>query len=150
PFETLQKAQLKEGLEPWSPFQNKKEWELACWLMESGASQGKIDHFLKVKKVKSSNIDPPFKNTHTFLQFIDSLPRGPAFTCTPMKITGNIKDTNRDFQTEILELWHHNPLECVAEILANPLFANNQVFKPEQVFRQQKDGVPSNCKYNEM
>ncbi|KAJ3859357.1 hypothetical protein EV359DRAFT_68232 [Lentinula novae-zelandiae] len=115
PFETLRKAQLKEGLEPWSPFQNKEEWELAHWLMESGASQGKIDQFLKLKK-----------------------------------ITGNIKDTNGDFRTEILELWHRNPLECVAEILANPLFANDQVFKPEQVFRQQKDGVPSNRKYNEM
>ncbi|KAJ3859939.1 hypothetical protein EV359DRAFT_75430 [Lentinula novae-zelandiae] len=67
-----------------------------------------------------------------------------------MKITGNIKDTNRDFQMEILELWHRNPLECVAEILSNPLFANHQVFKPEHVFWQQKDGVPSNREYNEM
>ncbi|KAJ3924658.1 MAG: hypothetical protein NXY57DRAFT_879277, partial [Lentinula lateritia] len=108
PFETLRKAQLKEGLEPWSPFQNKGEWELARWLMESGASQGKIDQFLKLTKVQSSNKDmkPPFKNTHTFLQFIDSLPRGPGFTCTPIKITGNIKDMNGDFRTEILELWH--------------------------------------------
>ncbi|KAJ4484469.1 hypothetical protein C8R41DRAFT_769753 [Lentinula lateritia] len=67
-----------------------------------------------------------------------------------MKIIGNIKDTNGDFRTEILELWHRNPLECVAEILANPLFANDQVFEPERVFRQQKDGVPSNREYNEM
>ncbi|KAJ4488961.1 hypothetical protein C8J55DRAFT_534745 [Lentinula edodes] len=149
PFETLRKAQLKEGLEPWSPFQNKEEWELARWLMESGASQGKIDQFLKLTKVRE-DMKPPFKNTRTFLQFIDSLPRGPGFTCTPMKITGNIKDTNGDFRTEILELWHRNPLECVAEILANPLFTNHQVFEPERVFRQQKDGVPSNREYNEM
>ncbi|KAH7880127.1 uncharacterized protein C8R40DRAFT_1158616 [Lentinula edodes] len=149
PFETLQKAQLKEGLEPWSPFQNKEEWELTRWLMESGASQGKIDQFLKLTKVRE-DMKPPFKNTRTFLQFIDSLPRGPGFTCTPMKITGNIKDMNGDFRTEILELWHRNPLECVAEILANPLFKNHQVFEPERVFRQQKDGVPSNREYNEM
>ncbi|KAE9388776.1 hypothetical protein BT96DRAFT_947351 [Gymnopus androsaceus JB14] len=51
PFEKLQKAQEVDEIEPWSPFQSQEEWELAHWLMELGASQGKINQFLKLKKV---------------------------------------------------------------------------------------------------
>ncbi|KAF9071298.1 hypothetical protein BDP27DRAFT_1219240 [Rhodocollybia butyracea] len=53
---------------------------------------------------------------------------------------------NGDFHTKILELWHRDPLECVAEILANPAFKDHQVY----IFQQQRDGVLLNREYNEM
>ena len=50
-FEILREKQKVEGLEPWFPFPSEDEWELARWLVESGASQSKIDSFLKLKAV---------------------------------------------------------------------------------------------------
>ncbi|KAJ3830867.1 hypothetical protein F5878DRAFT_514819, partial [Lentinula raphanica] len=131
-FERYRREQIQAGVQPWSPFQSEDEWELARWLMESGASQGKIDEFLKLKKIRN-DVQPQFRNKRNFLQYIDSLPRGPAFTCTPMKIVGDLKDESNDFLTKTLELWHRDPLECVAEILANPLFKEHQAYSPERV-----------------
>ena len=50
-FETLRERQKAEDLEPWFPFPSEDEWELARWLVESGASQSKIDSFMKLKTV---------------------------------------------------------------------------------------------------
>ncbi|KAF9064664.1 hypothetical protein BDP27DRAFT_1230135, partial [Rhodocollybia butyracea] len=143
-------AQKVEGLEPWFPFQSEDEWELAPWLMESGASQGKIDWFLKLNKIQN-DVKPSFQTKCAFLQYIDSLPQGPEFTCTPMKVIGDLKDADSNFWTETLELWHQDPLDCVAEILGNPLFENHQTYCPQHVFQQQQqDGSPFNQEYNEM
>ena len=50
-FEAYCEQQKAAKQEPWAPFGSEEEWELARWLMESGASQKKIDSFLKLKKV---------------------------------------------------------------------------------------------------
>jgi hypothetical protein len=50
-FEILRERQKAEGQEPWFPFPSEDEWELARWLMESAASQSKIDSFMKLKAV---------------------------------------------------------------------------------------------------
>ena len=50
-FKILREKQAAEGWEPWFPFPSKDKWELAHWLMESGASHSKIDSFLKLKAV---------------------------------------------------------------------------------------------------
>jgi hypothetical protein len=50
-FEILREKQRAEGQEPWFPFPSEDEWELTQWLMESAASQSKIDSFLKLKVV---------------------------------------------------------------------------------------------------
>ena len=53
-FETLRERQKAKGLEPWSPFPSEDEWELTRWLVESGASQSKIDSFMKLEMVCTS------------------------------------------------------------------------------------------------
>ncbi|KAN0105690.1 hypothetical protein V8E52_010809 [Russula decolorans] len=45
PFEKLKRAQREENQEPWSPFANEEEWELARWLMTAGVSQARVDEF---------------------------------------------------------------------------------------------------------
>jgi hypothetical protein len=52
-FEILRERQKAEGQEPWFPFPSEDEWELARWLVESAASQSKIDSFLKLKAVRT-------------------------------------------------------------------------------------------------
>jgi hypothetical protein len=52
-FEILRERQKAEGQDPWFPFPNEDEWELARWLVESATSQSKIDSFLKLKAVRT-------------------------------------------------------------------------------------------------
>lgn len=53
PFEKLKRAQREENQEPWSPFANEEEWELARWLMTAGVSQARVDEFLKLSIVSA-------------------------------------------------------------------------------------------------
>lgn len=52
-FEHHFEHQRKAGDKPWAPFESEDEWELARWLMLSGASQKQINEFLKLNKVFS-------------------------------------------------------------------------------------------------
>ncbi|KAJ7574917.1 hypothetical protein C8J56DRAFT_802318 [Mycena floridula] len=144
-FEDFREEQKKHGDEPWAPFKSEEDWELARWLMESGASQTKINSFLKLKKIEETKA--PYKNSRNFLKFIDSLPRGPKFHCTPILVEGNLLNAKGEKCTEVLELWHRDPVECVAELLGNPAFAEHQQFAPERHYRDENG---TNREYNEM
>lgn len=50
-FEALREDQNRSDDPPWAPFETKKEWELARWLMICGISQSKINDFLKMEIV---------------------------------------------------------------------------------------------------
>ncbi|KAF8224593.1 hypothetical protein L208DRAFT_1510953, partial [Tricholoma matsutake] len=150
-FKILREKQRAEGQEPWFPFPSEDEWELACWLMESAESQSKIDSFLKLKAVHTHNLlsqrSEAYKNAHGFLKFVDTLPPGPKFSYTPLKVVGDTKDANCDNQIETLALWHCDPVECIAELLGNPSFCGKQQYAPQWVFRN-KNGT--NQEFREM
>ncbi|KAJ3859983.1 hypothetical protein EV359DRAFT_75404 [Lentinula novae-zelandiae] len=148
-FEIYREQQKADGSEPWEPFQSQDEWELACWLMESGASQTKIDSFLRLNKIRN-NVKPNFKDKRAFFRTIDLLPTGPSFSCTPMEVMGNLKDTNGENRTEVLELWHRDILECISELMGNPAFNEKQEYAPRREFREMKNGIPCNRQYSEM
>ena len=46
-FEKLRAEQQRQGLSPWTPFQDEEEWELAQWLMLN-VGQNATDKFLKL------------------------------------------------------------------------------------------------------
>lgn len=46
-FAQWREAQTKAGLEPWAPFENLEEWDLAQWLLLN-AGQNATDKFLKL------------------------------------------------------------------------------------------------------
>ena len=50
-FETMRNQQHKGQLGDYGPFMNQADWDLATWLMDSGASQTDIDKFLKLDVV---------------------------------------------------------------------------------------------------
>jgi hypothetical protein len=56
-------------------------------------------------------------------------------------------DANGDNRIETLELWHRDPIECIAELLGNPYFRGKQQYAPRLVFRN-KDGT--NREFGEM
>jgi hypothetical protein len=53
-FEEWRRDQKKKNQPPWSPFENREEWELVQWLITSGISQKKMDAFLKLNMVRVS------------------------------------------------------------------------------------------------
>lgn len=137
-FEILREKQRAEGQEPWFLFPSKEKWELAHWLMELAASRSMIDSFLNLKVVqclthdnhhsgliiisKVRGIAPAYKNVCEFLKYIDALPLGLKFSYTPLKVVGDMKNANGNNHIETLELWHHDPVECIAELFGNPSF----------------------------
>ncbi|KAJ7689553.1 hypothetical protein B0H17DRAFT_872490, partial [Mycena rosella] len=124
-FETLREQQRDAGRAPWYPFESEDQWELARWLMTSGLSQKKTDSYLKLKTVRTSvreGINPSFHNNRAFLKHIDALPEGPQWFCHPFELKGDEVDADGQPKTEIVELWHRDPLECIQELLGNPSF----------------------------
>ncbi|KAJ7458310.1 hypothetical protein B0H11DRAFT_2317943, partial [Mycena galericulata] len=117
-FEKLREEKTAAGRAPWEPFESEDEWELARWLVTSGTSQTKVDEFLKLKKVKEG-IDPSFHNNRALLQRIDALPQGPTWECYPFELVGDELGEDGKLRTEILEIWHRDPVECVRELLGN-------------------------------
>ncbi|KAF7311743.1 hypothetical protein MIND_00184500 [Mycena indigotica] len=151
PFEEWFEQKELAGEDACSPFPALDDWDLGRWLVRSGLSQGSIDEFLHLKTVREK-LDPPFATSRAFFKHIDALPTGPAWMCTPMTVAGDEIDADGKGKVEVIELWHRNPLECIAELLGNPVFKEDQVFKPMRLFRQ-KDSVTGelrNREYDEM
>ena len=88
-----------------------------------------------------------YKSAREIFKHIDALPPGPKISCTPLKVKGDLTDANGNNRLETLELWHHDPIECVAELLGNLFFRGIQQYAPLQVFRN-KDGT--NQEFGEM
>lgn len=53
---------------------------------------------------------------------IDSLPGGVEWKREEIVLKGDVKDGEGQEQTEVLELWFRDPVECVKELMGNPMF----------------------------
>ncbi|KAL1685054.1 hypothetical protein GGG16DRAFT_67074 [Schizophyllum commune] len=149
PFEALRETQLKRDLPPYAPFRSMDEWEHLRWLVTSGASQSKIDQYLKLNSIRAMGL--PFHNKYSLLKFIDKLPQAPAWSCRTWSVVGNIIGKDGKPLTEQIELWQRDPVECIKELLSNPAFKGKQAYAPCQVFSSLNangDGV--NREYDEM
>ncbi|KAF7303335.1 hypothetical protein MIND_00561200 [Mycena indigotica] len=148
-FEQLREEQKANGWEPWNPFKDLDEWELARWMATSGLSQGKMTEFLKLKVIQDK-VQPSFTNTQTFFELIDSLPSGPRWSCTPFVLTVDKVGLDGEQKTMTLEFWHRNILDCVRELLGNPQLGD-QAFEPRRIFTSKSEaGVGVNREYSEM
>ena len=76
-------------------------------------------------------MDPAFHNVRALLKRIDALPDGPDWTCTSFRVQGDVVDANGALKTEDVELWHRNPVECIKELLGNPVFKGKQFYAPK-------------------
>ena len=77
----------------------------------------------------------PFGNKGMFLKYIDGLPQGPQWTCTPLKIKGDLTDANGNICVEIAEVWHRNPVEVVQDLLDNASFEDCLKWTPQRKYR---------------
>ncbi|KAG6825409.1 hypothetical protein H0H92_003787 [Tricholoma furcatifolium] len=144
-FQKLQCKQEAAGLQPWAPFANESEWELARWLMTSGVSQTKMDAFLKLKSIRDG-VNLTFHNARSLLKRIDQLPRGPEWICQSFQLTGDEKDSDGKFLTQEIELWHRDPVECIKELLESSFIGDKNAYEPIRVYR---DEARTNREYSE-
>jgi hypothetical protein len=57
-----------------------------------------------------------------------------------MDVEGNIPDLEKNddgktMKTEKLELWFRNPIECIRELLGNPMFKDVTFYEPVKLYR---------------
>ena len=76
-----------------------------------------------------------FKNKHAFLKKIDNLPVGPAWHCDLVTVTGDLLGPNGKAQTEEVELWRRDIVDCVADLIGNTALRNCIVYEPVRVKR---------------
>ncbi|KAI0693752.1 hypothetical protein BC835DRAFT_1207867, partial [Cytidiella melzeri] len=119
------------------PFASKEEWEMAVWLIQN-VGHNKIEEFLKLAMVCAAHHENSqcAGSKYKFLQQIDSLPvtDGMKWTYKEVKVVSNLLDEDGKAMTEKLELWHHNPVECIRELIGNPASEEHMSYAPEQVY----------------
>ena len=139
-FESLCNTQVTRGESVWGSFSDEKDWELGQWILKSGTIQASMNELLQLKKVSkiflveyrvilkhcTSQFQKEgctsFHNSRSLFQKIDALLSGPKWTCELFEIEGDILNESGALQTETVELWHQNPVECIQELIGNPDF----------------------------
>ncbi|KAI5991711.1 hypothetical protein EDC04DRAFT_2587370 [Pisolithus marmoratus] len=143
-FESMEQVEAANEQSKWAPFQNEGEWELAHFLMKN-IGQTKMDEFLKLDIVQKSGMS--FDNAHSFLKYMDRLCTGLGWSCEMIDMEGDIVAEDGTLRHEQLELWWHDPVECVQELMGNPAFWDVMSYVPEHAYA---DADGENCIYDEM
>lgn len=94
-------------------------------------------------------IDTSFRNAYSLLKKIDSLPTGPPWTCNILEVTGDKEGDGGRRQTEVLELWARDPLDCIRELISNPIFKEHMAYAPERAYND-VDGLEESRVWDEM
>jgi hypothetical protein len=75
-----------------------------------------------------------FHNSQLLFQKINALPSGPEWICELFQVEGDIVDEDAACQTGTVELWHQNPVECVQELIGNPMFKQHMKYAPYRLY----------------
>ncbi|KAI6103380.1 hypothetical protein F5141DRAFT_962869, partial [Pisolithus sp. B1] len=135
-FESMQAAENM-----WAPFHSEEEWELARFLMKN-VGQTRMDEFLKLD-INSVSFD----NAWSLLKYVDKLHTGPAWMCEMIAVEGDIVTEDETLKCEQLELWWHDPVKCMWELMGNPAFQDVMSYVPECAYA---DAKGENHIYDEM
>jgi hypothetical protein len=74
------------------------------------------------------------------LGLIDDLPTtGPDWECDFIHITGDELDDAGNPLIEEVEFWRRDPIQCIRDLIGNPVFRNVMKYAPERVYCD-KDG----------
>ncbi|KAG2114057.1 hypothetical protein BD769DRAFT_1363927, partial [Suillus cothurnatus] len=65
---------------------------------------------------------------------VDKLPHGPAWSCKKVSIQGNQTNENGQLLHEDIELWTWDPVECIRDLIGNPLFKEHMVYTPASTY----------------
>ncbi|KAG1784333.1 uncharacterized protein HD556DRAFT_1446796 [Suillus plorans] len=131
-FESYRKYKKSMGEDEWAPFCDEEEWGLAEWLVKS-LGQTRTNDFLKLP-ITRNRMQPSFHNNRSFLQKVDELPHGAAWSCKKISVRGNQTDEKGEPLHEDVELWMRDPVECIKDLIGNPQFKDHMVYAPAQAY----------------
>ncbi|KAG2365568.1 hypothetical protein BDR07DRAFT_1449748 [Suillus spraguei] len=123
-FERHRRYQEEEGEHAWAPFET-------CKCLNMALTQ--TDKYLKLP-ITQNCMKVLFHNNHSFLQRVNNLPHGPGWSCRKVTVQGNLEDDNRVPLQENVKLWSRDPVECVKELISNPLFKADMVYSPARAY----------------
>ncbi|KAJ3487506.1 hypothetical protein NLI96_g3483 [Meripilus lineatus] len=131
-FQSIRDDQVLRGAEIWGLFRDEDEWELAKWLIKN-VGHNQAEEFLKLQAIHG-RVKPSFQNKTKLYDAVDSLPGGISWLREEIKLTGNVMGHDGKPLEETLELWYRDPVECIQELLGNPMFREVMSFVPERLF----------------
>ncbi|KIJ10756.1 hypothetical protein PAXINDRAFT_16302 [Paxillus involutus ATCC 200175] len=143
-FEAIKRLQGEEGLDPWGPFADGEEWELVKWLVRH-IGHTVIEEFTKLPITRK--LQPSFTSNYTLMKAINKLLQSSEWKLKDITIEGDLLGADGQCQTEDVELWMHDPNDCIHELMANPTFWDAVCFELQQVF-DDKEGTTR--QYNKM
>ena len=82
------------------------------------------------------------KNKRAFFAKIDSLPRGPGWQCEMWEAKGDEVDEQGRYRVKRFELWKRDPVECIKDLMANPLFSEHMRYAPERLYEDDTGEKP--------
>lgn len=78
---------------------------------------------------------------------VDELPQGVRWNLETVTVIGDLVDDEQKPLTEKLELWYRDPVECIRELLGNPVFKDVIKYSPEKLYKDSEGKVEV---FNEM
>ncbi|KAF9016925.1 hypothetical protein BDZ89DRAFT_903167, partial [Hymenopellis radicata] len=144
-FEKIRDEQILEGEEILGPFRDDDEWQLARWLMKH-VGHNAADEFLRMNMIRT-RAQPSFTTKKEYLDKIDELPGGVGWTVEEVVLLGDKVDIEGKKMEERLEVWYRDPVECIKELVGNPMFRDVMKYAPE---RQFEDASKTSEVINEM
>ncbi|KAJ7723149.1 hypothetical protein B0H16DRAFT_1431101 [Mycena metata] len=143
-FEEIRDEEILRGAEVLGPFRDEAEWELAKWLIKH-VGHTAADEFLKLLII-AERAQPSYKGKNEFFGKIDDLPGGVKWQCKEMDVKGDLPDLDKDptgatMRGETVELWWRDPVECVRELIGNPMFRDVMRFAPEELYADAEGNI---------
>ncbi|KAI0357791.1 hypothetical protein OH77DRAFT_1583444 [Trametes cingulata] len=133
-FEAIRRKKEEDGDSPWAPFESEEEWELARWLVTSGLTQSSIEQYLKLK-ITRERTKPSFESKYLFFKKIDALPASQApWQVEVLEAVGDRLGEDGKPRTERVEVWKRDVVDCVRELMGNPLFRDAVRYAPERQY----------------
>ncbi|KAI0755864.1 hypothetical protein BC629DRAFT_1584640 [Irpex lacteus] len=138
-FDAIRNDQILQGAEVLGPFKNDEEWALAKWLIKN-VGHNAADEFLKLAVIQHTD-SVSFGSKDELYRRVDELPSGVGWHCREVVQEGDLKDVNGRPLTEKLELWYRDPVDCVKELMGNPVFKDHLAYAPTRVYQDRRGQV---------
>lgn len=69
---------------------------------------------------------------YTFNKQVDQLPNTNAWIYDKVTVTGDQIGEDGEYMSEDLDLWRRDPVECIRELIGNPMFRKALAYGPAQ------------------
>ncbi|KAJ7193265.1 hypothetical protein GGX14DRAFT_593074 [Mycena pura] len=130
-FQGIRDDQVLQGAEILGPFESDDEWELAKWLIKN-VGHNQMEAFLKLPIIQG--LGTAYTTKDHLLEAVDDLPGGVGWKLENILLKGDLKDDDGKEIEETLELWYRDPVDCIRELMGNPVFRDVMRYEPQQLF----------------